>query len=103
LNAEILPNLLWTTQNSSSRASGETPIRAARVLPPQFAAPPAPASTLPYSRLLAIENDGVLFRYKDYRDGGEWKTKWIPGVEFIARFLRHVLPNGLRRIPRFAF
>ena len=38
----------------------------------------------------------MLFRYKDYRDGGAWKTKWLPGVEFIERFLRHVPPQGLR-------
>ncbi|MHB8974981.1 MAG: transposase [Pirellulaceae bacterium] len=55
------------------------------------------------SRLLAIENDGVLFRYKDYRDDGAWKTKWFPGVEFIERFLQHVLPQGLRHIRRFGF
>ena len=61
----------------------------------------ASASTLPYSRLLAIENDGVWFRYKDHRDGGAWKTTSLPGVEFIERFLWHLLPPGLRRIRRF--
>ena len=34
----------------------------------------ASASTRPCSRLLAIESDDVLFRYKDHRDGGAWKT-----------------------------
>jgi hypothetical protein len=38
-------------------------------------------------RLLVIEGDQVLFRYKDYRDGNQWKTMALPGVEFIRRFL----------------
>ena len=55
------------------------------------------------SRLMAIEGEEVLFRYKDYRDGDQWKTTRMPGVEFIRRFLLHVLPQGLRHIRRFGF
>ena len=54
-------------------------------------------------RLVAIEGDEVLFRYKDYRDGNQWKTKRMPGVEFIGRFLQHVFPQRLRHIRRFGF
>ena len=52
------------------------------------------------SRLLAIDGEQVLFRYRDHRDGGEWKTTSFPGVEFIERFLRHLLPKGFRHIRR---
>ena len=52
---------------------------------------------------MAIEGEEVLFRYKDYKDGDQWKTKRMPGVEFIRRFLQHVLPKGLRHIRRFGF
>jgi hypothetical protein len=52
---------------------------------------------------VAIEGDEVLFRYKDYRDGDQWKTKRMPGVEFIHRFLQHILPKGLRHIRHFGF
>ena len=55
------------------------------------------------SRLMAIEGGQVLFRYKDYRDGDQWKTKGLPGVEFIRRFLLHVLPQRFRHIRRFGF
>ena len=55
------------------------------------------------SRLLGIEGDEVLFRYKDYRDGNQWKTLRLPGVEFIEKFLLHVLPKGMRHIRRFGF
>ena len=38
---------------------------------------------------MKIDGQDVLFRYKDYRDGNRWKTKRMPGVEFIGRFLQH--------------
>ena len=53
------------------------------------------------SRLIAIEGGQVLFRYKDYKDGDQWKTASLPGVEFIGRFLLHVLPQRFRHIRRF--
>ena len=55
------------------------------------------------SRLVAIEGGQVLFRYKDYKDGDQWKTASLPGVEFIGRFLLHVLPQRFRHIRRFGF
>ena len=47
-----------------------------------------------------METVGVLSAIKGNRDGGECKTTSMPGVEFIGRFLRHLLPKGLRRIRR---
>jgi hypothetical protein len=55
------------------------------------------------SRLIAIQGDQVLLRYKDYRDEDQWKTASLPGVEFIRRFLLHVPPPRLRHIRRFGF
>ena len=55
------------------------------------------------SRLLGIDGEEVLFRYKDYQDGDQWKTMRLPGVEFIRRFLLHILPKGMRHIRRFGF
>ena len=54
-------------------------------------------------RLVAIEGEEVLFRYKDYRDADQWKTERITGVEFIGRFLQHVLPQRLHHIRHFGF
>ncbi len=48
-----------------------------------------------------METVGILSAIEDHRDGGQWKTTSLPGVEFIARFLWHLLPQGLRRIRRF--
>ncbi len=49
-------------------------------------------------RLLALEDDHVVFRYKDYAHGGTWDTQRLPVSEFIRRFLQHVLPHRFMRI-----
>ena len=54
-------------------------------------------------RLVASDDGGIAFRYKDYRvDGpGRWKTMTLHPHEFIRRFLIHVLPKGLHRIRHY--
>ncbi len=49
-------------------------------------------------RLLAIDDDQVVFRYKDYAQGGVWRTMALEPTEFLRRFLQHVLPRGFVRI-----
>src|SRR5215207_9973672 len=59
------------------------------------------------SRLLALDERGVTFRWKDYRarDGAKgraWiKTMTLSADEFIRRFLLHVLPDGFHRIRHY--
>lgn len=48
-------------------------------------------------RILAIENGHVSIRIKN-RDTGQFETRLIEGVEFLRRFLLHVLPSGFHRI-----
>jgi hypothetical protein len=54
-------------------------------------------------RLLAADNDGIAFRWKDYRVDGtsRWKTMRLHPHEFIRRFLIHVLPKGFHRIRHY--
>ena len=56
-------------------------------------------------RLVACDDDGVRFRWKDYRADGlrRWKTMTLPVAEFIRRFLIHVLPTGFHRIRHYGF
>jgi predicted Zn-ribbon and HTH transcriptional regulator len=49
------------------------------------------------NRLLTMDETHVSFRYKD-NDTGAWKTERITGVEFIRRFLMHVLPRGFHKV-----
>ena len=54
-------------------------------------------------RLVADEDGGVAFRFKDYRAEGadRWKTMTLHPHEFIRRFLLHVLPKGFHRIRHY--
>jgi len=55
------------------------------------------------SRLLACDEAGVAFRYKDYRVDGlaRQKVMRLAADEFIRRFLMHVLPSGFHRIRHY--
>jgi hypothetical protein len=55
------------------------------------------------SRLLALDERGVTFRYKDYRRDGQarYRTMTLAPDEFIRRFLLHVLPKGFHRIRHY--
>ena len=52
------------------------------------------------SRLIALDERGVTFRWKDYRAKGRtrYKTMTLAPEEFMRRFLLHVLPSGFHRI-----
>jgi hypothetical protein len=54
-------------------------------------------------RLLAFDNAGVTFRYKDYRrdDGQRQRIMTLGTEEFIRRFLLHLLPRGFHRIRHY--
>jgi Putative transposase len=54
-------------------------------------------------RLLSADQNGVTFRYKDYRVEGpaRYKTMTLATDEFIRRFLIHVLPKGFHRIRHY--
>ncbi len=82
-----------------------------------YAKPPfsGPASVLAYlsrythrvaisnHRLIAFDDAGVTFRYKDYRLTGEERQQamTLATDEFIRRFLLHVLPRGFHRIRHY--
>jgi hypothetical protein len=55
------------------------------------------------SRLMALDECGVTFRYKDYRRNGQarYRTMTLAADEFIRRFLLHVLPKGFHRIRHY--
>ncbi len=54
-------------------------------------------------RLIAYDETGVTFQYKDYRSKRcvRYKPMTLATDEFIRRFLMHVLPKGLHRIRHY--
>ncbi len=55
------------------------------------------------SRLIACDQRGVTFKWKDYRAKrrARYKTMTLATPEFIRRFLIHVLPPGFHRIRHY--
>ena len=53
-------------------------------------------------RLLRVTNRTVAFRWKN-RDANRSEVLCLDGVEFVRRYLRHVLPRGLRSIRYYGF
>lgn len=54
-------------------------------------------------RILDVDDSGVTFRWRDRADGGRSRTMKLSGVEFLRRFLQHVLPRGFTRLRHYGF
>jgi hypothetical protein len=54
-------------------------------------------------RLLALQDDHVSFRWKDYTHAGQPASMTLQATEFIRRILLHVLPRGFVKIRHFGF
>lgn len=55
------------------------------------------------NRLIGISGDQVLIRYRDYRQDNRSRVMSLDGVEFMRRYLTHVLPHGFQRIRHYGF
>ncbi len=54
-------------------------------------------------RIKKVDKKWVYFHWKDYADNNRKKVMKLEGVEFLRRFLMHVLPSGFMRIRHFGF
>jgi len=54
-----------------------------------------------HRRLLALEDGQVTFRWKDYAHGNRQRLMTLDAVEFIRRFLLHILPAGFQRLRHY--
>lgn len=55
------------------------------------------------ARILAVDDQRVTLRYKDYRHGNRDPCMTLDGDEFVRRFLLHILPKGLMRVRHYGF
>jgi hypothetical protein len=55
------------------------------------------------ARMVRVGPDSVTFRWKDRSDANRRRELTLPGVEFARRYLRHVLPTGLRSVRYYGF
>jgi hypothetical protein len=54
-------------------------------------------------RLLAFDGEHVTFSYKDYAHGDARRTMTLTAMEFLRRFVQHILPRGFVRIRQSGF
>lgn len=52
-------------------------------------------------RIVDMDDQGVVFRYKDYKDRCKEKKMYLSGTEFLRRFSLHIQNRGFRRIRYF--
>jgi len=55
------------------------------------------------SRLVAMENGHVKFKYRDYKDQKKSKIMTLKVEDFLQRFVWHVLPERFHRIRHYGF
>ena len=53
-------------------------------------------------RIVSFDEKAVTFLWKDRADN-QFKKTTVSGVEFVKRYLRHVLPRGLRSIRYYGY
>ena len=53
------------------------------------------------NRIEKVDEDEVTFRYRDYKDKSTIKSMTLPVVEFMRRFLLHILPPNFVKIRYF--
>jgi hypothetical protein len=53
------------------------------------------------SRLVDLSDGKVSFTYKDYAEASRHKTMTLDGVEFLRRWVQHVLPRGFVKIRHY--
>jgi hypothetical protein len=55
------------------------------------------------SRIVNLGQHSVSFRWKNRDKANRIEISTLPGIEFVRRYLRHVLPRGLRSIRYYGF
>jgi hypothetical protein len=53
------------------------------------------------ARIVDVSETSVTFKYKDYSDNNKKKEMTLDGVEFLRRFLMHILPKGFVKIRNY--
>jgi Putative transposase len=77
-----------------------------RVLPTVFSPEDVPGAVHPSRgisnhRFVKLEAGRVTFRYKDYADDHRQKNMTLDAVEFLRRFVQHILPKGCMKLRHF--
>ena len=54
-------------------------------------------------RILKLDDGQVTFSWRDRADGNQLKTCTLPALQFIGRFLLHILPRGFAKVRAYGW
>ncbi|HUV13505.1 MAG TPA: transposase [Acidobacteriota bacterium] len=92
-----IPSEVWQLDwnvNSQAVGSSETSLK--------YLAPYVFKVAISNSRILKVENDTIFFRYTKPHSR-RLRTMALDAMEFLRRFLQHVLPTGFMKIRYYGF
>jgi hypothetical protein len=96
------PQLLASVRQTEWVVYAKTPLTGPRAVL-QYFARYTHRIAITNRRLLACDQGRVTFRWKDYQRGNQQRTMTLEAVEFLRRFLLHVLPRGFQRLRHYGF
>ena len=92
-----IPSDVWNQKwvvNCQAIGAGEQSIK--------YLAPYVFKVAISNSRIVKIENRKVFFKYRKNKSN-RWRTMALDVMEFIRRFLQHVLPTGFMKVRYYGF
>ena len=92
-----IPSDVWNQKwvvNCQAIGAGEQSIK--------YLAPYVFKVAISNSRIVKIENQRVFFKYRKDKSN-RWRTMAIDVMEFLRRFLQHVLPTGFMKVRYYGF
>jgi hypothetical protein len=84
----------WNVNSQYIAAGGTGPIK--------YLAPYVFRAGISNSRIVSVKNRQVTFKYRK-KKSSRWRTMTLDAMEFIRRFIQHVLPSGFMKIRYYGF
>jgi hypothetical protein len=94
---DLIPAQVWTCEwNVNCQAVGESHASLKYLAPYVFKV------AISNHRIVKVEHHRVFFRYRKTHSN-RWRTMALDAMEFMRRFLQHVLPTGSMKVRYYGF
>ena len=94
---DLIPPQVWDIEwNVNCQAVGQSHATIKYLAPYVFKV------AISNSRIVKVDNHTVFFRYRKPHSH-RWRTMALDAMEFIRRFLQHVLPTGFMKVRHFGY
>jgi hypothetical protein len=94
-NADMLMASPWCVYSKACLTKPETVIK--------YLSRYTQKGMLSETRLQSVDEQNVTFYYRDYHQLKGLRTMTLSGVEFVRRYVSHILPKGFMRVRHYGF